>query len=134
MPKYSLAGTPFFNGPGKYYDQADMERRGNAAQLSDLVRANPSMDRKYQGEKPDAGYLTEGLAYDVEGLLSAYALKFGQDRAMKLMDALPHLNTRDLLEVQRSVSGAARESMDMGTRERNTYERNDALYPPSGGQ
>lgn len=125
---FSMGGTPYSNGPGRYGDANDMARRNSAATLSDLILKNPALSRKFNGVRPSAGYLSSGVPYDNEGLLSAYALKYGQQKAMELLEAMPHMNTEDLLAVEKSLGQAGRESDSVNEREMNTYIRNDPNF------
>ena len=74
------------------------------------------------------GYLAEGLPVDYEGLAAAYAMKYGQKAAEQLMEAIPNMNTRDLMATIAEVGGAADEYDNMQKRERNTYKRAGMVY------
>ena len=129
MPQYSLTGNILDAAvPGQYYDEADMRRRSIAAPLSSLIDQNPNFRRRQGQENPSAAYLSSGLSYDNEGLLRAYAMKFGQDKAMQLMQALPTMSRQELLNAQMAVQGAANESDSQDQRERQTYERAGMKY------
>lgn len=129
MPQYSMTGNILDSAaPGKYFDPLDLKRRQVAQPLSSLIESNPNFGNQRNPRNPGAAYLGQGLAYDYEGLLSAYAQKYGQDNAMKLLDALPHMSREDLLATQEDVRGAARESDAVSQRERQAYERAGMEY------
>ncbi len=130
MDTRSMIGTAYAgNMPGKYYDQNDNARRQAVGSLSDLISKNPAFRTK-MGRRAESGvgYLSGGVPYDVEGLLSSFALKYGQDKALELLGALPTMGPQDLLAVSKLVEGAANESGDMAKRERMAYERAGMEY------
>ena len=141
MPQYSMTGNILDSAaPGIFGDVNDNSRRMEARRLSDLISKNPNFQRRIGQENPSAGYMSEGLAYDNEGLLGAFAAKFGQDAAMKLLEALPTMSRADLIAAQRAVQGAAIESQNQDQRERQAYERagmeyvSGAYRPRTNGQ
>lgn len=121
--------------PGEYYDQADMVRRKFAAEQAQKISSNPNFQRRTgvgQQQNPSAAYLADGLSYDVEGLLRAVALKYGMEAASNLMQKLPTMSRQELMNTQRMVELAARESDNMDERERMAYKRAGMQY--IGGQ
>lgn len=84
--------------------------------LSQGIAGNPSIPRNARGENL-RNYLSGGVPPDYEGLVTAYALKHGQDKAKAFRAALPTMGLRDLIAAQFDLQSAGRESDAMYDRE-----------------
>lgn len=126
MPQYSLTGSKYDSRvPGQYYDAADMERRKAAGKLSDLIYANPS---RSQVSPMTRSMTDEGVAYDVEGLLSNVALRYGRQAAEQLAEAIPTMSPYELLQTRKILESSSREADAMSDRETQAYERAGMKY------
>lgn len=120
----SMVGTPLetVSSQNPEYMQRDTARRSVAAPISNDIYDNPNYPRGQRGAD-QRNYLAGGLPYDVEGLLSSVALKYGVEAAKGLLAKLPTMSRKDLMMVYQLVGNAASESDSMNQRERMAYER-----------
>jgi hypothetical protein len=106
--------------PQQYSMTGFMPPRDQAFKIGDLLQS------RFQGANPQrtetARYL-QGLPLDYEGMANAYALKYGQPAATKMIEALPTMSMDDLRALQADIQGAGHEADAMSERERMAYQR-----------
>jgi len=75
-------------------------------------------------------YMANGVPYDIEGLMTAYALKHGQEKAVALRNALPKMGLRDMLEAQFALQEAGQEADAMRDREQGRANAQSIITVP----
>ena len=94
--------------------------RQQAFKIGDLLQS------RFHGANPqrwDTQQYLQGLPLNYEDMATAYALKYGQPAASKMIEALPTMSPEDLRALQADVAGAGREADAMRQRETSAYER-----------